>query len=180
MVFVGDWMPLERSAYLESSGRGRVIANLECAFAEANVSSGKAYTSILSTHCFDNVSAVGAAVSLANNHVYDAGDVGFDFLAEELERRGVCFFGTRKNPYFQTVQGGSRIAVIGCLEPCRSRGKKIFRQEDVVALIKKIRGDFDSVYVYPHWGKEGEYTCWPSPRQRELAKTWIDAGADGV
>ena len=57
---------------------------------------------------------------------------------------------------------------------------KIFRQEDVLSLVKRIRNDFDKVYVYPHWGKEGEYTRWPSPRQRNLARRWIDAGADGV
>ena len=36
------------------------------------------------------------------------------------------------------------------------------------------------MYVYPHWGKEEEYTQWPSPRQRKIARRWIDAGADGV
>lgn len=177
--FVGDWAP----------GKSRdngfadqfVIGNLECAFTDGEISSGKAYVSILPAACIEHVAKAGFfALSVANNHVHDAGDKGFNSLVVELERRNIRYFGTRERPFAELKGETKRIATIGCLEPCRSRGARIFRQEDVAALIKNIRGDFDLVFVYPHWGKEGEYTRWPSPVQRKLAKRWIDAGADGV
>ena len=161
--------------------RRLIVGNLECAFADGSVASGKAYTSILPRSCQDNIAGNDlAAMSVANNHVYDTGKDGFKSLLDELVRRNVNYFGTCEKPYAQLTNGVQTIAVIGCLEPCRSRGAGIFRQEDVISLIQRIRGDFGNVYVYPHWGMEGEYTRYPSPMQRRLARIWIDAGADGV
>ena len=177
--FVGDWAPRKSRDY--GFADQFVIGNLECAFTDGEVASGKAYVSILPVSCIDHVATAGGfALSVANNHVYDAGVQGFDSLVFELERRNVRYFGTRERPFAEFKGGTKRIAVIGCLEPCRSRGARIFRQEDVLTLVNNIRGEFDLVYVYPHWGKEGEYTCYPAPWQQKLAKCWIDAGADGV
>ena len=177
--FVGDWAPSESHDY--GFADQFVIANLECTFTDGKVASGKAYVSVLPAACIDHVATTGGfALSVANNHVYDAGVQGFDSLVFELERRNVRYFGTRERPFAELMVGTKRIAIIGCLEPCRSRGSRIFRQEDVVALITTIRGEFDLVYVYPHWGKESEYTRYPAPWQQKLAKCWIDAGADGV
>ena len=179
LCFVGDWAPVERRDY--GFDGQLTVGNLECAFSDDDVSNGKAYSSVLPMACIDNIACAGfAALSVANNHAYDAGSKCFDSVLVELERRGVAYFGTREKPYATLLDGGRKIAVIGCLEPCRSRGARIFRQEDVRSLIARIRKDFDKVYIYPHWGKEGEYTRYPSPMQRKLARCWIDAGADGV
>ncbi len=180
MRLAGDWMPKERPCL---SLNGCCVGNLECVLADGELASDKAYTSVLPIECIENVVCGGfAALSLANNHVYDAGDSAFVDMRQRLAEQcqGVQFFGTVDKPYATLEDGGRRIAVIGSLEPCRSRGEKIFREENVETLIAGIRGIFDAVYVYPHWGKEGEYTRWPSPRQRKLARRWIDAGADGV
>ena len=177
--FAGDWVPVEKRDF--GLGDQLMVGNLECTFSDNGITSGKAYTSVLPTACIDHVVAARfGALSIANNHAYDAGDKCFDSLVAELERRNILYFGTRDKPFVEWAVGTKRVVVIGCLEPCRSRGPKIFRQEDVAALVQKIRGDFDLVFIYPHWGKEGEYTRWPSPAQRKLAKRWIDAGADGV
>ena len=179
--FTGDWVPLRAlSAGLDGAGS---IGNLECVFDDGIVVSDKAYTSILPVMYLGNVKKDAfVALSLANNHVYDAGLDTFNHMLSMLRDQcpGVQFFGTVEKPYADLSVGGRRIAVIGSLEPCHSRGKEIFKQEDVLTLIKKIRGEFDLVYVYPHWGKEGEYTRYPAPWQQKLAKCWIDAGADGV
>jgi len=180
LSFVGDCSP---SKPLNAMHSGLCVGNLECAFADGEISSGKAYTSVLPIQCLENVARGGfAALSLANNHVYDAGESAFVGMRQRLVEKcpGIQFFGTVDKPYAALEDSGRRIAVIGSLEPCRSRGKEIFKEESVEVLIKEIRGRFDTVYVYPHWGKEGEYTRWPSPRQRKLARRWIDAGADGV
>ena len=76
--FVGDWMPVKA---LQGMGDVPCIGNLESAFADGVVTSEKAYTSILPVACLAHV-AMGefAALSVANNHVYDAGKKGFDDL----------------------------------------------------------------------------------------------------
>ena len=161
------------------------VGNLECAFADGEVASGKAYTSVMPQSCIEHISASGfSALSVANNHVNDAGN--FRETYTELVRRfpAIQFFGTNSKPYATIEQSNNRTIVIGCLEPCRSRGNYIFKQEHVTALIRELRSSqppaSTSIFVYPHWGKEGEYTRYPAPWQRKLAREWIDAGADGV
>ncbi len=176
----GDWLP---KSPLQLEGGALCIGNLECAFSDGAIESAKAYTSLLPLRSIDNVSSSGfAALSLANNHVYDAGVEDFDRMIEALHEHcpDIQFFGTVDCPYADLVIDGRHIAIIGSLEPCRSRGRRIFKQEDVLALIRKIQDDFDLVYVFPHWGKEGEYTRYPAPWQLKLARRWIDGGADGV
>lgn len=181
--FVGDWMPSEPvSCGVAHDGTLRV-GNLECVFADWTHESRKAWSSILPMSCMDNLCDCGfAALSLANNHVYDAGDDAFRNMVWNLKQHcpDIQFFGTREHPFAVLSQGGEKTVVIGSLEPCRSRGENLFREEDVEALIREIRGAFARVFVYPHWGKEGEYTRYPSPHQRSLARRWIEAGADGV
>ena len=180
LLFVGDWLPKD-TRHVTFPPNQLVIGNLECAFADSEIDGGKAYTSVLPKEAIKNVVCAGfAALSLANNHAYDAGTESFVWAHDELAQREVRLFGTGDTPCVDLFDGGNSIAVIGCLEPCRSRGAKIFRQEDVEDIILSIRRSYQRVYVYPHWGKEGEYTRWPSPAQRRLSRHWIDLGADGV
>ena len=194
LLFVGDWAPV--APRKEKVGDGFAIGNLECAFTDGEVTNDKAYSSVLPRSCMDNISSGGfAALSVANNHVNDAGN--FRETYAELTRRfpSIQFFGTISKPYAlieQSEQSNNRAIVIGCLESCRSRGDFIFKQEDVTALIRKLRGTSSvhnrtiqqsnnpTILVYPHWGKEGEYTRYPAPWQLRLAREWINTGADGV
>lgn len=186
LSFVGDWLSREPSGRSVDGGRW-VVGNLECAFADGDVNSGKAYTSVLPLLCLKYVATGGfSALSVANNHVNDAGN--FRDTYTELTSRfpSIQFFGTCERPYATIDQSTNRTIIIGCLEPCRSRGDFIFKQEDVTALILKLRSSQPQppvstlIFVYPHWGKEGEYTRYPAPWQLRLAREWIDAGADGV
>lgn len=180
-IFSGDLLP--NRVFTERADANVLIGNLECVFADGVILSGKAYTSVLPDSCIYNVLSVGfAALSLANNHVRDAGADAFARMQQALSRKcqGIQFFGTKDKPYAMLEDNGKHVAIIGSLESCRSAGQDIFREDDVEALIQEIRNRFDAIYVYPHWGKEGEYTRWPSPRQQKLARRWIDVGADGV
>ena len=178
LCFVGDCIPGQP---FSACPLGQTIGNLECAFSDDAIPGGKAYTSVLPVERIESIpNGRFAALSVANNHVYDAGGTKFIFTIKKLMTKGVNFFGTLDRPFAELTDGQEHVAIIGCLEPCRSRGPEIFRQEDVEGLVSAIRNRFQFVYVYPHWGKEGEYTHWPSPSQRHLAKRWIDAGADGV
>ena len=183
--FVGDWMPKAPSTATVGGDDMMAVGNLECAFKNGCVESSKAYTCVLPQSSMENVYSGGfSALSVANNHVNDVR--GFRKTYEELARRfpDIQFFGTVTKPYATIEQLNSRTIVIGSLEPCRSRGDFIFKQEDVTELVRKLRASQPPtptfIFVYPHWGKEGEYTRYPAPWQLRLAREWIDAGADGV
>ena len=167
----------------DADARNLYVGNLECAFSDDSVESGKAYTRILRSCCICNVKGASfAALSPANNHVYDAGIDAFMRMRSLLLSRcpGIQFFGTVETPYADLVVNDLRVAIFGCLELCRNKGEQSFRQEDVLPLIKQTRDDFDLVYVFLHCGKEGEDTRRPSPAQCKLVRKWIDRGADGV
>lgn len=179
ITFFGDYIPRCPCEY--EFPDGICIGNLECAFSDGEVASGKAYTSVLATETMDNIRTSGfSAFSVANNHVRDAGN--FDETLRSLRDKfpDKQFFGTTDRPYAQFAADGRSIAVVGCLERCRCRGRTIFPEEKVLPLLRRLKPEFDLVYVYPHWGKEGELTRYPSPAQRRKARRWIEAGADGV
>lgn len=181
LYFHGDFSPCSKLTGDSILQDGIRIGNLEAAFSDELPSSGKAYTSVLSKSCIDYIGDFGFhALSLANNHSYDAGN--FTSMLTLLCRQypDIQFFGSRKRPYAEFKVANEKIAIIGCLERCRSRGSELFPEEEVLSLLLKIRANYSLVYIYPHWGKESEYTRLPSPRQIHLAHIWIEAGADGI
>lgn len=174
LTFLGDYAPCFRVKF---NTEGLLIGNLECAFSDKKLETLKSYTSVLPYENMDFIKEINfSALSLANNHTYDADN--FEEFYKELETKYpyIQFFGTAKRPY--AVLGDA--AVIACLERSRSRGKNIFPEEKVLPLIKELKSKFGEVFVYPHWGKEGEYTRYPSPAQQKTAHAWIDAGASGI
>lgn len=180
IIFHGDLVPFSFSFVFDNQNVNH-IGNLECALSNSPINSGKAYTSIVPVQSIQEEGIKQfSALSLANNHVYDAGECSemIDFLVKQFPN--IQFFGTNNLPYAFFNVDGERTAIIGSLEKCGSRGSLLFREENVLDLIRSLRNDFQKIYIYPHWGKESEYTRYPNPRQIKLAHKWIDAGADGV
>lgn len=182
MVFLGDWLPRRELSLGNVLGGAIGVANLECAFASEPVASSKAHTAVVGTEGIDIVARSGlAGLNLANNHTLDAGADAMARAVAAIGRRcDIQLFGTRENPFGQWTLGPCRVAVIGCIERCRSRGRHLMPVEGVAGLVRELRDDFDRVIVYPHWGKEGEYAGHPSPGQIRTARRWIQAGAAGV
>jgi len=181
-LYVGDWLPTQPISLAELFGKRPVIGNLECVVSAAEASGSKAHSVILDETAYQHIQSAGfAALSLANNHVNDAGETAFREMLSKLDDiPATQFYGLAERPYASIKQAGERWAVIGCLERCRSRGKNLFPEEEVTSLIGQLRLEFDRIVVTPHWGKEAEYAYQPSPQQRKRAKQWIEAGADGV
>jgi capsule synthesis protein PGA_cap len=129
-------------------------------------------------------------VSLANNHIRDAGTDGILETVKALKSRGIAFSGAgkgfasaRKPAILETH--GTTVAIFGCDAVAHgywTTGKGIgSRQCDRTTLvddIKKAKDAADVVIVFPHWGIE--YRANPSASQRRLAKAWAKAGADLV
>ncbi|HJN11469.1 MAG TPA: CapA family protein, partial [Pirellulaceae bacterium] len=81
----------------------------------------KAHSVVMGIDAMDRVRRSNvAAFSVANNHVYDAGVDAFDRMIERLNSlEDIQFYGLKDRPFAKLNCNGLRIAVIGCLEPCR-------------------------------------------------------------
>ena len=127
-------------------------------------------------------------VSLANNHIGDAGDAGILQTIANLEERGLAYSGAGKDlaaarkPAILEANGVT-VAVLGYDAIARA----YFADEEEAGSsqlsLTRVRNDIktarkagaDLVIVFPHWGTE--YRAMPFAGQQELARRIIDAGA---
>jgi poly-gamma-glutamate capsule biosynthesis protein CapA/YwtB (metallophosphatase superfamily) len=127
-------------------------------------------------------------VSLANNHIQNAGSDGILETVAELDRRRIAHSGAGKDfaaarkPAILTANG-IKIAVLGCddIGGAWTSGNKVGSRacnRAMTADIAAAKRVADVVVVYPHWGIE--YRATPTARQRQWAKDWIAAGADVI
>ncbi len=130
-------------------------------------------------------------VSLANNHIGDAGGRGVVETAANLDRWGIAHGGAGANlrearaPSLLRA-GDSSVAILAydtiradyAAGPSRAGSNQmtVARVTDDVAAARAAGADV--VIVFPHWGVE--YTAQPTKLQRALAHAAIDAGADLV
>ncbi len=134
-------------------------------------------------------------VSLANNHVYDFGEVGFLDTMDSLKKAGIPYIGAGNNideaskPYFFVVNG----IKVGIVAASCAEKSKIFTQvanentngimgtydsKAFVNAIKKADSQCDILIAYVHWGTES--TTVLDKQQKDLAREYIDAGVDAV
>ncbi|MER3418591.1 MAG: hypothetical protein C4343_05750, partial [Chloroflexota bacterium] len=130
-------------------------------------------------------------LSLANNHIGDAGRAGIVQTRRNVERWGIAASGAGANraaahgPAWLEA-GGLRIAVFGYDTIAPSYGATADRPGSAQLTAAAARADIaaarkagaDLVVVYPHWGIE--YRATPTAAQRRLAHALVDAGADLV
>ena len=130
-------------------------------------------------------------VSLANNHIRDAGGQGLLQTITNLTKRGLKVSGAGKDlkaarkPAVLEA-GGTKVAILaydaisgGYHATATKIGsaplKASFVKQDVAAARK---AGADVVIVFPHWGTEYDPT--PFTSQQKLARMIIDSGADMV
>ncbi|MDO8932381.1 MAG: CapA family protein [Rhodocyclaceae bacterium] len=169
------------------------IGNLECPIAttgqalENKIFSFRADLRVLSVlkGRFD-------ALAVANNHSGDYGKEAFLETLALLDRTGIRRFGggrdlAEAHAPLWIEKKGLRIAVLGYNEfkprsfeaGAASPGIAWSEDSQVVADIRAARAaGADLVIPFMHWGWEREPQ--PTERQRQLARTMIDAGADAV
>jgi Bacterial capsule synthesis protein PGA_cap len=130
-------------------------------------------------------------VSIANNHIGDAGDNGILQTIANLRKRGLKYSGAGKNLAAARAPAmleanGTKVAVLaydaidkgdyaGRSEP-GSSALTLRRVETGIEAARKAGADV--VIVFPHWGVE--YRTKPFARQQRLARDIIDAGADMI
>ena len=132
-------------------------------------------------------------VSLANNHALDYGHEALLDTFATLDEAGIPYVGageskTRAEEAIYIEAGGRKIGVLSASRVIPVVSWNIENQQPglfctysstrLVARIKEIEKECDFVVVYVHWGKERKE--YPESYQRQLAKQYIDAGADLV
>jgi len=130
-------------------------------------------------------------VSLANNHIGDAGRAGILQTMANLDEAGLRNSGAGRNARDARTPatfevGGRTIALLaydaiaGVYAAGRdSVGSARLTAAALKADVARAREDgADVVIVFPHWGVE--YDATPSASQQRLARLAIDAGADMV
>jgi poly-gamma-glutamate synthesis protein (capsule biosynthesis protein) len=175
------------------------MVNLETAIATGGAPDPKNYNFRAPPTAFEALRSAGVdVVTMANNHGRDFGPEG---LAETLAAKAqtpLVVLGIGANateaykPWLTTVKG-QRLAFFAATDVlddwlidawtatdtqaglASTKGAAVDR---LIAGIRATRPEADTIVVDLHWGVEGS-SC-PSPRQQELAKQLIDAGADIV
>lgn len=169
------------------------IANLECVVATTGDAADKNFTFRAHPRSLPVLRRHVDAVAIANNHSGDFGREAFGEMLGLLDRQQLPYFGggrnlTEAHTPLIIERKGLRIALLGYNEfmprsfeaEANAAGVAWSENEQVVADIQKARSDYraDLVIPFMHWGWENELVS--GPRQRQLARLMIDAGADAV
>jgi len=130
-------------------------------------------------------------VSIANNHIGDAGKAGILQTIANLESHGLKHAGAGKNsaaahrPALVKI-GAVTVAILGYDTIAKYYAAGPSTAGSAQLTVAGVKADVaaaraagaDVVIVYPHWGTEYDPT--PFPAQQALARAVIDAGADLV
>ena len=128
------------------------------------------------------------AISLANNHMMDYGETGFENTRKAFRTARLMGAGNRNEAcriQEFTTSDCLKIGIICCshhefgtLESKNGKGVVSSLSTEIQKLILIGRGKFDALIVYNHGGVE--YMDIPLPEWRNIYKFWIDLGADAV
>jgi hypothetical protein len=130
-------------------------------------------------------------VSLANNHIRDAGARGILETIDALDGFGIAHSGAGANLAAARAPalleaGGVTVGILGYDTIAGGYFAGADRAGSAPMTVENVRADVaaaraagaDVVIVFPHWGTEYDPT--PFAGQRKLAEAAIDAGADMV
>lgn len=174
-------------------GADLALVNLETAVTERGTPEPKEFHFRAPAAAYAAVKAAGVdAVSLANNHVLDYGQVGLADTLDNAAAAGEPVFGAGRDaatayaPWIVDVRG-TRVAVLGLSQiftlaetwGARDDRPGVALSHDLArvrAAVAAARAKADVVVVFNHWGQES-VNC-PSPIQKQLTATLVQAGAD--
>lgn len=170
------------------------VGNLECVVATTgSAEEDKPYTFRAHPRSLPFLKRHFDAVGLANNHSGDFGPLAFGEMLGLLERAGIPYFGggadlARAHTPLIVERKGLRIALLAydeffprSFEADFDKPGVAWSEDEQVRLDianARSRHHADLVIPFMHWGWENEVLA--SPRQRQLARLMIDAGADAV
>ena len=128
-------------------------------------------------------------VTIANNHIYDYGEIGIKDTLDTLDKNSIDHVGGGKNIteasriLYKTIHNKT-LAIINCCEhefsiaDEQNGGANPINPIQQFYAIQDARHNADFVLVITHGGVENYQL--PTPRMRELYRFYIDCGADAV
>lgn len=129
-------------------------------------------------------------LSLANNHMMDYGEEGLLSTIQSLDREGVVWLGAGMNedearaPRYKEIDG-IKVALLArsavevssrCYAGKKTSGVANLNIDETMDSITQCKKYSDVVVLLLHWGIENY--LYPSPKQRLLAKSFVNAGVD--
>jgi len=126
-------------------------------------------------------------LNVANNHIMDLGEEGFNDTLEVLNRNGLKFIGAGNRKFSNSSEvierKGIKLGFLGYYEGgFKNFEKGIFlnriNKDDIERDIRNLKSKCDIVIVSIHWGIENVF--YPSPKQIKLSRNLINAGANLV
>jgi len=159
-----------------------IVANLEGPISEKGVRVGSKYSFRMNPKVTIALSRANINIlNLANNHIFDYGKVAFEETLKNLDKNKIKYFGNSYEPLI-IEENGTKIGFLGFsdffkhLEAKEGKIGIAVINENISEIIKKVKKKVDILIVSFHWGEE--YKKFANEKQRKLAKTVIDAGAD--
>jgi len=110
-------------------------------------------------------------VNLGNNHILNQGAGGVDQTKKRLDAAGVQYFDDSND--LETSFPSGKVSFVGY------NYSESGSEERAIENIKLAKEKSDLVIVCPHWGTEYK-TGDPGPAVRNMARKFVDAGADAV
>lgn len=180
-----DGQPTFELIQQELRDKDILFGNLETALSTRDEFAEKAVVIVSPPACALFLKNAGFdVVNVANNHILDAGADGLYDTLEALERVGVAFVGayhpSHEPPWILFERKGLRIGFLGYgvesrtldLGPVRVTGVV---EDEILSDVEQLKATCDVIVVSLHWGVEKVF--YPSPKQIQMARRIIDAGA---
>lgn len=127
-------------------------------------------------------------VTLANNHVYDNLQSGFETTIKHLKDADIKYVGAspinEQNNDFVVDTGSKTLAILNYVHEDTHPGVdandaiklNIYDRDKILSEIRKQKVLHDIVILVLHWGQDN--SRYPAPWQRKDAKSFVNAGAD--
>lgn len=130
-------------------------------------------------------------VTLANNHVYDHLEDGFNKTILFLEQNNIKYLGASSDKTKASLpliisENQHKIGLLNYVakdtNPSIPPGARVYvnyyNLEKIIQDIKELKKKVDSVVILLHWGGQVEGGIFPDYDQPKIARRIIDAGAD--
>ncbi|MFA5070039.1 MAG: CapA family protein [Patescibacteria group bacterium] len=117
-------------------------------------------------------------VAIANNHLLDCGEKGFNDTTRLLDESNIDYIGSKEKKWITLLYHNIKIAFLSYTEFGGKDYLSIIEPERICDDISNIKKVSDFLIVSLHWGVENSH--YPHPNQQKMAKNLIEAGADVV
>lgn len=186
ILILGDLYPNNINSFPKLLENDFCVANLECAITDHDVPIKKDGPSLrISPEKISILNSLGInLVGLANNHVFDFGVQGFKDTCEILEKNNISYAGSsaKLSSYSKQINN-KKLCFYFVSEHqfnyfSNNVGVNLLELERCFKEVSELKKSNDVVFVMFHGGRE--YYEYPTPKQQEICRKFVDSGASIV